>query len=295
MNNSHHKNIKIMGVINITPDSFSDGKKYLNLDKIKVFVSELKKIKDDGHDVIFDIGAESTAPFNEKISRDEEWSRIEKWLLPLIDSGLFRGETLSIDTYKPEIIERVSKAIYLDTNSHNSNPVHETNIIWNDVSGVVDQRTIAILNKYPKMRYVLCHNLANARDLTSDHMDFVDEKLSLDSFKDFFLKRLELFKEQNICLNRVILDPCFGFSKTLSQNHKLLKDFRDFISIHENWLIGISRKSFLKAISNKEDSEFFHHLILSNWIRGFEGQELICRVHDQKIFNYAIKSQVFLG
>lgn len=224
-----------MGVMNVTPDSFSDGGDLTSLDLFS------EKLESFGTIDALDIGAESTAPKNKSISEEEEWERL-KIFLPMLRT---LNSALSIDSYKPETVFKVVRW-------WKDNKLHFP-LIWNDVSGKFDEAANEFLKAYPSFRYVFCHNLAPSRELTSKHMDFVSEELNL---RDYFLPH----KKEN-----VIFDPCLGFSKTYEQNWWILENFgelqRDIDWNH--WLIGFSRKSFLQkksglSLSGKEALDRFH-------------------------------------
>ena len=271
-----------MGVMNITPNSFSDGAEFndesATLSKIEAF----KKFKSSW----FDVGAESTAPFNDPISFKEEWTRIDSFMTKYLDC-LKDFSTISVDTYKINTINAFLDK-YKDNFSH---------VVWNDVSGDA-LGAVDVLNKYQDISYVLSHNLSPKRELTSDHMNYLAKDIISD-VKGFFIKELSILEKNGIAKNRIYLDPCFGFSKTRDQNYELLKNFAEIYPLSNRWLIGVSRKSFLQALTGKElkqdaiaASEFFHFQILCD-LMNFNKDEMIFRVHDQSIFDMAISAQVF--
>ena len=224
--------IKRMGVINITPNSFSEDENNLS------FANLEKKIQDFGMIECVDLGAESTAPKSHPIDAQTEWSRYQEIGLKLIEK--IPAQTLiSIDTYHPETIYKMSKVL------------KDRPLIWNDVSGQVDDEVISFLVSRPNVYYVLSHNLAPNRRMTSAHMNYVSAVSEETFFWDmvsFFGERLKLFRQKNV-QGRVIFDPCFGFSKSVEQNLYLMKNFSHLAREveHKMWLIGISRKSFLRV------------------------------------------------
>jgi dihydropteroate synthase len=154
---------------------------------------------------------------------------------------------------------------YLDHGFHHK-------LIWNDVSGKFDSFVRDFLSISPNFFYVFSHNLAPSRELTGKHMDFVRNDLSLGDLKDYFLP----FK-----IPQVIFDPCLGFSKTYEQNWMILNQFgelQEMIS-HDQWLLGFSRKSFIRkkfnlSIDKKEELDHLHNEVLNGipmqgevWIR----------------------------
>ncbi|MES2525519.1 MAG: dihydropteroate synthase [Bdellovibrionota bacterium] len=229
--------------MNITPNSFSDGGEY-----------DLSRLSESAD--AWDIGAESTAPMNAPITADEEWARLEKHLPELIKVPL-----LSLDTYHPETIFRMSSL--------------RKNLIWNDVSGKFDTHVENFLSLDSSFQYVLCHNHAPTRELSGRHMDYV-LGTTLDTLTDFFLK----YKHP-----RVIFDPCLGFSKTYEENWKILENMAELQKRvrHPRWLIGFSRKSFLRkkfslTLENREELDVKHVQVLSEVLADLHGEVWI-RTH----------------
>ncbi|OIQ17470.1 MAG: hypothetical protein BM556_11735 [Bacteriovorax sp. MedPE-SWde] len=282
-----------MGVINITPNSFSDGGKCLDTEFSKTLIDKFLNLSQlEGIPLCLDIGAESTAPFNSSVTIDEEWERIEKYFLPLLDKVSFPEEAIiSLDTYKAEIVER----FILNTQNQSFK------IIWNDISGKLDSSVFDLLKKYPELDYVYCHNLCPSRELSSSHMDYVNIDLTSNDLSTYFKKALDIIKDADISINRIIFDPCFGFSKTLEQNYELLSNCNDYVECHDRWVLGVSKKSFLQALvkseskeHRKQESESFHQTILSQWMKVFPNKNIFYRVHDPLVFSNAKKSQIFI-
>lgn len=224
-----------MGVINLTPDSFSDGQANLTTHNIQSKIEACSRWAD-----IVDFGAQSTAPFNNALSEDEELERFEKLLFPILKDNKSSLKNISIDTYYPKVFDTV----YCFIKKYCEN----ANIIFNDVSGIIDDSVINLLKKYPDVSYVLNHCHVQSRSKVLEHATnfsalegeaFLDELIENMKDKRSHLKQVG---------NKIIIDPGFGFSKTRSQNHYLLKHIDRFTSVfyeHEI-LIGISRKSFMR-------------------------------------------------
>ncbi len=243
MLNQLQLNLRRMGVMNITPDSFSDGGEY-DLSRLSLSADA------------WDVGAESTAPMNLSISADEEWGRLEPHLPALLKIPL-----LSLDTYHPETIFRMAGL--------------RNNLIWNDVSGKFDKSVEEFLSLDSSFQYVLCHNLAPSRDLTGRHMDYATGT-SLETLTAFFLK----YKHP-----RVIFDPCLGFSKTYEENWMILENMGELSRRvgHKRWLIGFSRKSFLRKkfgleLSQRDELDQKHVEVLSEVLAEMSG-EVWVRTH----------------
>lgn len=223
MLNSKKFSLIRMGVINVTPNSFSDGGESLSLSEIE------SRLKQFGDIEVIDFGAESTAPMNASISSDEEWDRLQV-ILPLLKR---LKSKISIDTYHPETIFNMVK-FWRDQNLTQA-------LVWNDVSGKFDEHVKEFL-KIDNVEYVYCHNLAPSREETGKHMKFLSES----SGEDFFNELIQYFSKQTH--QKVIIDPCLGFSKTYDQNWMILDNFTDFINQlpGNRFMLGFSRKSFLR-------------------------------------------------
>lgn len=266
----------MMGVMNVTPNSFSDGGEFNDSSSFKEQIKYLKSYQCK----IFDLGAESTAPFNSAVNATTEIERLDPFLSLIKDEEVFSsGDTLSFDTYKIETIKYILSSLEKSD--------FKGNIIWNDVSGVIDDELLALLKTHD-IKYVYSHNLVPGRSKTSDHMKYVQDELDLVSY---FQKASLIFKRAGV-MDRVIFDPCFGFAKSKKQNYELLATMNDWCLSRFNWLIGVSRKSFLQALSIEEDktskiafSELIHTQLLTDWMRKYSRSEMIIRLHDPKVFH----------
>lgn len=239
--------LKRLGVMNFTPNSFSDGGELSSPEKILTRITSFGKID------ALDIGAESTAPMNASINSQEEWKRIGPHLPLLMSLEL----PLSFDTYHPENIFQLFDII-------------KRPLIWNDVSGKFDEHVERFLRLHPDNKYVLCHNLAPTRELSGKHMNYFS-KLDAEEFLEELGNYLRPYARP-----QVILDPTLGFSKTYEQNWYTLENFSTLQGLvpHGEWLLGFSRKSFLRkklGIENltpdtKNDLDFFHQEVLQGII-----------------------------
>jgi len=275
--------VQIMGVINLTPNSFSDGGEHLSFDSLKAKVKSFTT--HDNH--IIDIGVESTAPFNDAITYEQEIERLDKYFFSALDDFKTLGvKTFSFDTYRP-----LTMIYVLDKLKG-----HDFDIIWNDVSGVVDDELIELLNVFPNLKYILSHNLAGKRAFSGEHMDYVDPNLEPSDVMSFFESRLKKLAEAKIDLSRIWCDPCFGFSKTAEQNYMLLERLGEFSNFYPRWLIGISRKSFLQRLVpgferlDREErlfqSEKYHVDYLVKVLNILNDKQVILRVHDIKSLSF---------
>ncbi len=223
--------IKRMGVINITPNSFSDLDSSMSLSTLE------KKVQNFGIIECVDLGAESTAAKSHPIDAQTEWGRFQEIGIKLIEK-IHAQTIISVDTYHPETIFKISKVL------------KDRPLIWNDVSGQLDADVEQFILSRSNVYTVLSHNLAPNRQMTSAHMNYVSDVPEDTFFWDmvaFFGEKLKVLRKKKVD-GKVIFDPCFGFSKSADQNLYLMKNFSHLAREvnHPAWLIGISRKSFLR-------------------------------------------------
>ena len=217
----------VLGVLNLTPDSFSDGGKF---NSKKKGVSHAIKLYKDGADLI-DIGGESTRPGSKLINEKYEWNRIKK-ILELTTKKI----PISLDTRKSKIMQ---KGINLGVR------------LINDVSGLnYDPDTINILKKN-KIPFVIQHCVGTPENMQKNPK-YKNELLDI---YDFFEEKISLIRSKGIKHNKIILDPGIGFGKKLKHNMTLIRDVSIFHSLGFPILVGNSRKRFIKDISKKNDSK----------------------------------------
>tara|TARA_B100001057_G_scaffold332450_1_gene332849 strand:- start:3680 stop:4708 length:1029 start_codon:yes stop_codon:yes gene_type:complete len=254
-------NPNIMGVLNVTPDSFSDGGKY---NKLTLARKHLKFLKSTGVNII-DIGGESTRPGSKPITSKVEWKRI-KSILSEIDKKIF----VSLDTRKSDIME---KGIKLGVD------------LINDVSGLsYDKNSVNILKKY-KIPFVLQHTLGNP-DVMQKNPRY--ENVLLDIY-DFFEEKIKYLRKIGIKHNNIIIDPGIGFGKNLKHNMTILKNISIYHSLGLPILLGVSRKKFIKELSGKNDSSLRIGGTVSSCIFAIMQGVNILRVHDVNEINQSIK------
>jgi len=221
---------KIVGILNITPDSFSDGGSFFNTESA---IKKIQSLENEGAEVI-DIGAESTRPYASELSPDEEWNRLSP-ILEKISHIKIKAE-ISIDTRHPETAERAISA-----------GVH-----WiNDVSGFENPEMINVV-KNSNVKIVFMHNLgipANKQKTIPDKDNPVKTVCSWAETK------IKLFENSGISKERLIFDPGIGFGKNAEQSLQLIKSASDFKKIGTKIMFGHSRKSFIALFSDKQASE----------------------------------------
>ena len=217
----------IMGVLNLTPDSFSDGGKYNQRNNGFNHAINLFKL---GANII-DVGGESTRPGSLEIKYKKEWNRIKKTIIKLN-----KKVNLSLDTRKSRIMEDgIKKGV---------------NLI-NDISGLnYDKNSIEVLKKY-NTPFVI-HHIQGTPDTMQKNPKY--ENVLLDIY-DFFEERISYVRKFGIKHNNIIIDPGIGFGKNLKHNMKLISNISIFHSLGFPVLIGLSRKKFIKDISKNNDSK----------------------------------------
>ena len=250
----------IMGVLNLTPDSFSDGGKFNKKNKASKHANEMLK---SGANLI-DIGGESTRPGAQSINAKLEWSRISK-VLKLICKKI----PVSLDTRKSEIME---KGIKLGVK------------IINDVSGLsYDQKTIDTLKKYGTA-FVIQHSQGSPENMQNKPI-YKNELLDI---YDFFEAKIKTLRNFGIKHNNIILDPGIGFGKNLKHNMTIIKNISIYHSLGLPILLGISRKKFIKELSGKNDSFLRTGGTISSSIFAMMQGVQILRVHDVNEVNQSI-------
>ena len=217
----------IMGVLNLTPDSFSDGGKFNTKNK---GLKHALEMFNSGANII-DIGGESTRPGSKAVDNKTEWKRIEK-IVKLISKKI----PMSLDTRKSEVMKKGIK--------------YGVKII-NDVSGLdYDPETINVLKKY-KIPFVIQHSQGTPEKMQNKPR-YKNELLDI---FDFFEKKIKFLKEIGIKHNNIIIDPGIGFGKNLKHNMNLIRNISIFHSLGFPILLGNSKKRFIKEIAGKNDTK----------------------------------------
>ena len=251
----------ILGVLNLTPDSFSDGGKF---NTKKKGINHAIKLYKEGADLI-DVGGESTRPGSKEVNKEDEWNRINDILKSIV-----KKIPISLDTRKSEIMK---------------NGIKVGVKLINDVSGLsFDPETINILKKY-KIPFVIQHTLGTP-DNMQKNPKYKNELLDI---YDFFEEKIKLLKSKGIKHNNIILDPGIGFGKKLKHNMNLIRRVSIFHSLGFPILVGNSRKRFIKDISKKNDSYTrIGGTISSSLYLMMQGVQIL-RIHDVNEVMQAIK------
>ena len=251
----------LMGVLNITPDSFSDGGKFNQNSLAK---KQMNYLFESGAQLV-DIGGESTRPGSKAVSSIVEWNRIKN-ILKNID----KKKIISLDTRKSNIMK---KGIDLGVK------------LINDVSGLsYDKNTFNILKKY-KIPFVLQHSLGTPYVMQKNPKY---KNVILDIY-DFFEEKINFLRGIGINHNNIFLDPGIGFGKNLKHNMTIIKNISIYHSLGLPILLGISRKKFIKELSDKNDSSSrIGGTISSSIFAMMQGVQML-RVHDVNEVNQSIK------
>jgi len=243
---------KVMGILNVTPDSFYDGNKF---NGERAILIQVEKMMSEGADFI-DVGGYSTRPGAKEISAEEEQSRV----LPAIESIVknFPEAIISIDTFRSDIVKRA---------------VGAGATIVNDVSGgELDQKmfsTVASLG----VPYILMHMRGTPQTMTeqTNYDNLIKEII------DFF--HLKIFQLQNLGVKDIIIDPGLGFAKTVEQNFELLNRLEQFQILSKPILVGLSRKSMIWKTLKSDAEHALNGTTALNTIALMKAASIL-RVHD---------------
>jgi dihydropteroate synthase len=245
---------KVMGILNVTPNSFFDGGKY---NEEREILFRVEKILSEGATFI-DVGGYSSKPSAEFVSEQEEVSRI----VPVVNLILkhFPEALLSIDTFRSE----VAKA-----------SIENGAAIINDIAaGNLDNKMLEIIAKY-NVPYIMMHMRGTPQTMqTLTHYDAMVKEILF-----YFSERIAAARQLGI--NDLIIDPGFGFAKTLEQNYELLKNMELFEMLELPLLVGISRKSMIYKALDCSADEALNGTTVINTIALTKGANIL-RVHDVK-------------
>ena len=252
----------IMGILNITPDSFSDGGKYNNSKKSFNHAKNMIKLGCD----ILDIGAESTRPGSVTIDNTIEWKRLKGPLNKI--SKL--NKVISLDTRKEYVMKKSLK--------------YKINII-NDISGLdYDSNTLKFL-KRSNVPFILNHIQGEPSYMQKNPKY---KNVLLDIY-DFFEKKIKQLRANGIFHNNIIIDPGIGFGKNLKHNITLMKNVSIFHSLGFPLLLGVSKKKFIKDISGINDSKNRSGGTIASSIYLIMQGVQILRIHDVNEISQAVK------
>jgi len=244
---------KIMGILNVTPDSFSDGGFFLSVDTA---FKQVYQMVQAGADII-DIGGESSRPGAQSVSTQEELDRV----MPILTK--IRAElpiSISVDTSKSQVMHEAIAA---------------GAAMINDVMALRYEGSLAAVAASDKVQVCLMHIQGKPRTMQQNpyYTNVVDE------IKTFLLERVQACLESGIAKNRLIIDPGFGFGKTLEHNLLLMKKLQVFTELAYPVLVGVSRKSMIGKLLNKPVTERLYGSLALAVLAVSKGASII-RTHD---------------
>jgi dihydropteroate synthase len=237
----------IMGIVNVTPDSFSDGGRFL---APQAALAQARKLAGDGADIV-DVGAESTRPGHTPLTAEEEWARLEPLLAALVADC---GVPVSIDTYKAKTARRALAA---------------GAAVVNDIWGLQRDPDMAHVIAEAGAGVVVMHN----RDSVEDSIDIVDD------MRRFFERSLAIAEAAGVPRSRILLDPGVGFGKTREQDFAALRAVPELLGFGLPLLIGVSRKRLFGALLGAEVDARLIATVAANLIAAMAGAHVF-RVHD---------------
>lgn len=242
---------QVMGVVNVTPDSFSDGGVYRQQDKA---ISHALKLIEEGANII-DIGGESTRPGARPVGVQEELDRV----LPIVEALQGLSVPISIDTFKPDVMRAAIAA-----------GVH----MVNDINALQDE---AAMNAVANSDVAICLMHKQGMPLTMQHSPNYQDVVA--EVANFLRARIEAAGMAGIAAARIVLDPGFGFGKTLAHNISLLRELNKFTQLGVPVLVGLSRKSMLGEIAGQDATQRLPASITAALIAVQRGASIV-RVHD---------------
>jgi dihydropteroate synthase len=245
---------KVMGILNVTPNSFYDGGKHKEINSI---IHQVDKMLSEGADFI-DIGAYSSKPSAEFVSEEEEIKRLVPIVKSLVET--FPNIVLSVDTFRAQ----VAKA-----------SVENGVAMVNDIAaGLLDDKMLETVAEL-KVPYIMMHMRGNPQTMQSltDYNDIVKEMIF------YFSERIQ--KARSFGISDIVIDPGFGFAKTLEQNYEVLNKMELFSILELPLLAGVSRKSMIYKVLESSPQEALNGTSVLNTIALQKGAKIL-RVHDVK-------------
>ncbi|NMP33388.1 dihydropteroate synthase [Thalassotalea sp. M1531] len=245
---------QVMGILNVTPDSFSDGGKFVSFDSA---LSQVEQMINDGATII-DIGGESTRPGAKAVTLEDELERV----IPILSAIKQRFDiVVSVDTSKAGVMNEAIKA--------GAGIINDVRALQNDgCLEVVAAADIPICLMHMQGMPRTMQKNPQYEDVTQDIISFIGQ-------------RLNVCQQHGIDKSRLIVDPGFGFGKTLEQNYQLLNQLSDFEELDLPLLVGISRKSMIGNLLNADVDERLAGSLSAAIISAQQGAKII-RVHDVK-------------
>jgi dihydropteroate synthase len=255
---------KIMGIVNVTPDSFSDGGKYASSGSA---IRHAEKLLQDGADIL-DIGGESSRPGAPQVSLDVELARV----LPVVIEAVKLGVPVSVDTYKPQVMQAV-----LDAGAD----------IINDIWALRQPGAAETVAKHPSCGVCLMHMHKEPQTMQAEPMQGDAESIVAQVLL-FLEHRWQYIRMLGVDFSRITVDPGIGFGKTVEQNFTLLARQRELLALGFPVLSGWSRKSALGAVTGLAMAERMPPSIVAAVLAVQNGASIV-RVHDVRETSAALK------
>jgi dihydropteroate synthase len=251
----------VMGILNISPDSFYEGSRFPEAEDL---LKKAELMIEEGADIL-DIGAVSTRPFAEEVSEQEELERLLPSLKKLRKE--FPDLFISVDTWRSDIAKIV---------------IEEGADIINDISGGCFDKKMAETIAHYKKPFVLMHTKGDPKimQVAPSYKDVNQEIIA------FFNKRIKYFYDLGV--DQLILDPGFGFGKSLDHNYEIIKNLKQYQTFGLPLLAGVSRKSMVYKVLDITPSDALNGTTVLNTIALLNGANIL-RVHDVKAAKEAIK------
>jgi dihydropteroate synthase len=252
---------RVMGIVNVTPDSFSDGGKF---SATNLAVEHALKLVEEGADIL-DIGGESTRPNAIPVSLQQELDRV----IPVIEALISQVNIpLSIDTYKPQVMQSAIAA--------GASVVNDVRALQED--GALE----AVANSSAGVCLMHMQGTLQTMQINPQYSDVVVE------VKAFLAARLQACIHAGIETSRIVLDPGFGFGKTREHNISLLQQLESFATLGQPILVGLSRKSVLGQMTGNDVDARLHASIAASVLSVMKGAKIL-RVHDVRATVEALK------
>jgi dihydropteroate synthase len=243
---------RVMGIVNVTPDSFSDGGLHADT---RAALAHCERLLAEGTDIL-DIGGESTRPGAESVSLADELARV----LPVLDGALKLGCPVSVDTYKPEVM-RQALALGAD--------------IINDINALRAPGAVEAVAAHSACGVCLMHMRGDPKTM-QQRPAYDDVVLEVSGF---LRERFEVLRAAGVAAERIVLDPGIGFGKSVEHNIELLRRQRELLALGQPLLLGWSRKSILGAITGRAAADRLP-ASLAAALAAVQAGARVVRVHD---------------
>ncbi|MDO5686117.1 MAG: dihydropteroate synthase [Neisseria sp.] len=255
---------KIMGIVNMTPDSFSDGGRYSHT--VQAALSHAESLLKDGAEIL-DIGGESSRPGADYVSPEEEWQRLS----PVLREIMQWNVPVTVDTRRSEVMRRLLAEGLLDA--------------VNDIEALRDGDAVELLAQYPSIGICLMHmqGLPENMQHNPDYHDVAQQ------VRNFLQERIAVCVAAGIDRERLLLDPGIGFGKTVAHNLTLLRDPAAWLPEDLPYLIGVSRKSLIGALIGESEPRERVFGSVTAAVESVRRGAHIVRVHDVKATRQALQ------